>query len=37
MLRIEPTTSQTSFTSVATGSKQDKSQSVQKDSDRGAV
>ena len=36
MLRIEPT-SQTSFTSVATGSKQDKSLSVQKDSDKGAI
>ena len=36
MLRIEPT-KQISFTSAATGSKQDKSQSFQKDSDKGAV
>ena len=36
MSRIEPT-KQISFTSAATGSKQDKSQSFQKDSDKGAV
>ena len=36
MLRIEPT-KQISYTSAATGSKQDKSQSVKKDGDKGAV
>ena len=36
MLYIEPTR-QINFTNTTTGSKQDKSQSVQKDSDRGAV